>query len=110
MPQPQQMAAKDEEWNINAHLKQSEAFEKLFGINVSVQEGLHVQGTVNAGSGRTSLSVFANQSMLLDKVLHVPAFTSAEQIAYTIALFKHIKNFRDENIALQPIYPLLMGN
>lgn len=61
MPRPQQMAAKDEEWNINAHLKQSEAFEKLFGINVSVQEGLHVQGTVNAGSGRTSLSVFANQ-------------------------------------------------
>ena len=50
------------------------------------------------------------KSMLLDRVLHVPAFTSAEQIAYTIALFKHIKNFRDENIALQPIYPLLMGN
>ena len=50
------------------------------------------------------------KSMLLDRVLHVPAFTSAEQIAYTIALFKHIKNFRDENIALQPIYPLLMEN
>lgn len=59
--QPKSSIGKDDEWSVNAHLKRTDVFEKLFGIQLNIENGLHAQGTINAGSGRTSLSIFTDQ-------------------------------------------------
>lgn len=64
---------KNNEWEVKAHLKQTDLFEKLFGIQISIQNGLHAQGVINAGSGRTSLSIFTDKIDIAGQSLNHPS-------------------------------------
>lgn len=90
--QPKQPAAKDDEWYVNAHLKQTDVFEKLLGIQLTIQNELRAQGTINAGSGRTSFSIFANQIDIAGQSLaHPSVYLSGTDNQYRCLVQTHKK-------------------
>ena len=58
---PRQMIGNNAEWNIHAQVKKTDVLHHLLGMNVELTSPLYVAGTLNAGSGRTSLSVFTDE-------------------------------------------------
>lgn len=100
--QSKQLTSKDNEWNFNAHLKRTDVFEKLFGIQFDIQNGLYAQGTINAGHGRSYISVFTDQINIAGQSLTRPSiYLSGTDDQYKCLIQTHKKfSGRDYSITV----------
>ncbi len=99
--QPKQPTGKGSELYINAHLKRTDVFEKLFGIQFDIKNGLHAQGTINADHGRSSISIFTDQLDIAGQSLTRPSiYLSGMNNQYDCLIQTHKKvSGRDYSIA-----------
>lgn len=70
---PRHLATSHDEWNVNAHLKQTDVLHKFLGLNIQIKRPLHFIGTLNAGNGRTSLSAFTDQISVSGQIFIQPS-------------------------------------
>ena len=97
---PQQGANDNDEWHIQAQVKKTDILHHLLGINVELTSPLYIMGILNAGVGRTSLSVFTDEVNYNNQIIKRPSIyiNGAGEQYRCLAQFHKALSGRDYNV------------